>query len=280
MTEDQRTTGHPSHEGAPSAAEAAARMLARLTDLLRASLQTQASLAKQSVDLSWATLVGDLDRTSANTAYVESVTREGARYWRTVGELGVDYASALVTLGQSMSTTVLREVAAAGRKPDTRHASGVRAASAGSTAHDMRPEGTGAQTTYPRTSEAGSSGAPDHVGGARRITVSLRGSVGHRAEGTITVANQHPRPRRIQLSAGNLVDSSGAVVNAALDISPTTLTVPSGQERPVSLGIDLDAASFSAGNQYSCTVVVSGGDEATIEVGLQVSASRRRPKPA
>ncbi|MDQ1539097.1 MAG: hypothetical protein QOE58_3490, partial [Actinomycetota bacterium] len=49
------------------------------------------------------------------------VTRESARYWRTVGELGVDYATDLVTLGRSVSTTVLREISAAGRKRGTRH---------------------------------------------------------------------------------------------------------------------------------------------------------------
>ena len=273
MTEDQRTAGHPSHAGTPSAAEAAAQALARLADLVRASLQTQASLAKQSVDLTWATLVGDLDLTSANEAYVESVTREGARYWRTVGELGVNYASDLATLGKSVPVTVLREVATAGRKPGKPHTSSATGASTGPTSHHRAPEEGGAQTRHSRASAAGSSGTPDdHDGSGRRVAVSLRGSVGQRAEGTITVANQHPRPRRIQLSAGDLVDSQGAALSAALDISPTTVTVPSGQERSVSLGVDLDVASFTAGQRYSCTVEVSGGDEATIEVTVEVSA--------
>jgi hypothetical protein len=101
--------------------------------------------------------------------------------------------------------------------------------------------------------------------------VHLAGSLGERAEGTITVANQHPRTRRIQLSAGTLADSTGAAVGGSLDVSPTTVTVPSGQERSVKLGVDLDGTHFSAGKRYSGTVEVSGGDEATIEVSIEVS---------
>ena len=48
--------------------------------------------------------------------------------------------------------------------------------------------------------------------------------------------------------------------------------MPSGKERPVSLGIDLHSELFSAGKRYSCTVEVTGGDEATIGVTIEVSA--------
>ena len=271
MTEDQQTAGPRSRAGSPSAAEAARQLLSRLAELARTSLQTEASLAKQTVDLTWGTLIGDLDRSNANKAYVESVTRESARYWRTVGELGVDYASELVTLGKSVSTAVLREVAAAGRKPGTRHTTGSPAAATESTPHHVMPEWGSSQATYSPTSDGPLSGPPDPEVGGRRVSVRIRGSVGERAEGTITVANLHPRPRRIQLSAGGLVDSTGAAVGASLDVSPTTVTVPSGQERSVNLGVDLDGAKFSAGERYSCTVEVSGGDEATIEVSVEVS---------
>ena len=88
----------PSTTTTTTAAAAAEQTLARLADLARAAVQTQASLAKQSFDLARGTLSGDLDRTSAGKAYVEAVSREGARYWRAVGELGVDYATDLVAL--------------------------------------------------------------------------------------------------------------------------------------------------------------------------------------
>jgi hypothetical protein len=272
MTEDQQAASHPSQADPPSAATAAARALSRLADFARTTLQTEASLAKQSAELTWATLAGNLDRTSANKAYVESLTREGSRYWRAVGELGFDYATELVALGKSVSTTVLREVAEAARRPGTGHTSGFAADSSAPTAQHVKPEGGGPQSTYSWTSDGPSSEVHDHGGSGRRVEVSLLGSVGGRAEGTITVANQHPRPRRIQLSPSDLVDSAGAVVGASLEVSPSTITVPSGQERSVSLGIALDAASFSAGSHYSCTVDVTGGDEATSEVSIEVRA--------
>lgn len=266
MTDERTSTS----TAAATAAKASEQAMARLADLARTTLQSQASLAKQSIDLARGTMSGDLDRTSAGKAYVEAVSREGARYWRAVGELGIDYATDLVALGKSVSTTVLREMAAAGRKPGTGHTSGARAGSAESARDHVMPEGGGPQTTYSRSSDGPSSGVPDHDASRRRVKVRLRGPVGGRAEGTVTVANQHPRPRRILLSAGDIVDSSGALVGAGLDVSPTTVTVPSGKERPVTIGIDLDAASFSAGEQYSCAVEVSGGDEATIEVTVDV----------
>jgi hypothetical protein len=214
-------------------------------------MQTQANLARQSVDLTWATLAGSLDRASANRAYVESMTRESARYCREAGRLGVDCATDLVAFAKSVSTTVLRGVAASGRKLSTRPPAGVT-------------EGAPSVRLAPSL--------PDQPECGRLVEGILQGPVGGRAEATIMVANLHPRPRRIQLSAGNLVDSQGALVGADLDISPTTVTVPSGQERPVSLGVNLDETSFWAGQQYSCTVDVSGGDEARIELSIEVSA--------
>ncbi len=268
MTDERASTT----TAAATAAKAAEQALARLADLARTTLQTQASLAKQSIDLARGTMSGDLDRTSAGKAYVEAVSREGARYWRTVGDLGIDYATDLVALGKSVSTTVLHEMAAAGRKPGTRHTSGASAGSWETASDHVMPEGGGPQTTYSRSSDGASTGGPDQEAGRRRVKVRLQGPVGGRAEGTVTVANQHPRPRRILLRAGDIVDSSGAVVGAALEVSPTKVTVPSGKERPVTIGVDLAAASFSAGEQYSCAVDVSGGEEATIEVTIDVSA--------
>lgn len=246
-------TAHPGHAGSAatqSVAEAAKQAFSRVAELARTTLQTEASLAKQSVQLTWEVVAGDLDRASANKAYVESVTREGARYWRAVGELGLDFANDLVGLGKVLSTTVLRETAAAGRKPGTRHKSNATAGSTRSTRQHSRPE----------------------RGSRRLVEVSLHGSVGGRAKGTVTVANKHPRPRRIQLIPGDLLDSAGVAIAGKLDASPASVTVPSGKERSVSLGVDLDEASFSAGKRYFGTVEVSGGDEATIEVTIIVNA--------
>jgi hypothetical protein len=131
MTNATQATGYRNPPVSPSAAAAAAQALSRLTELVRTSMQTQASLTRKSVDLAWTTVVGGIDRTSANRAFVESVTRESARYWRTVGELGVDYASDLLILGRSASTTVVRGVTAAGRLAGSRRSAWAQATSAG-----------------------------------------------------------------------------------------------------------------------------------------------------
>ena len=73
--------------------------LARITELARQALQSQASLAKQSLELGRAALAGDVDRSSSSRAYLDAVGREGSRYWREAGALGIDYASELMALG-------------------------------------------------------------------------------------------------------------------------------------------------------------------------------------
>jgi hypothetical protein len=257
MTETPWTPNQQGNEATQPAAMVAAQALSRLTDLARIVLQTQLSLARQTVDITWGSLVGDLDRVIANKSYAESVTREGARCWRTVGELGFHYATDLMSLGRNVSSTVLRELVAAGR----------RTAAAARGPYSGEPDAREPDSGEPETGEPNGS-EPD--GSERRVDVRLRGSVGQRAEGTIMVANQHPRPRRIQLSAGDLVDATGAAIAAAVKISPTTLTVTSGQERLVRIEVDLDDASFTAGQWYSCAIDVSGGDKATIDVTVQV----------
>jgi len=177
MTEDLRTAIRP-NAGFPSATAAGAQALSRLTDLARKSLQIQASLARQSVDLTWATLAGDLDRTSANKAYIESVGRETVRYWRTMAELGVDYATDLVTLGKSVSTTVLREVAAASHRRGAQRQADTIPGSTDSTADLMPPEVREPQRTLLLASSRPSfraSDASDASGPNSDLTAAGRG---------------------------------------------------------------------------------------------------------
>lgn len=116
-------TGHHvpgSSSDSPTVTSAASQAMSRLTELAKTSLRVQGSLARQSVDLTWGTVVRDLDRVSANRAYVSSVARESARYWRTVGEVGVDCAGDLISVGRSLTVSILHTIAAAGRVARTR----------------------------------------------------------------------------------------------------------------------------------------------------------------
>lgn len=229
--------------------------VARLGDLARQALRSQTSLLKQSVVLTRATLSGELDRATASKAYVEAVSREGAKYWRAFGALGIDYASDLVALGSRVTETILADTARAGGHTHQ------RAGGFGS-GHDGTA-GTRGPTATPSSDATGAATG-------RHVTVTLRGPLGGRAEASVSVANKHPRGRRVQLSAGDLTDAGGSPVGAALEVVPTRVTVPAGQERAVTVGVELSPEQFTAGGHYTGTVEVSGGDEATLDVLVEV----------
>ena len=221
--------------------------LSRITELARQALQAQATLAKQSLELGRATLSGDVDRSSAGRAYLDAVSREGARYWREVGALGLDYASELLALATRSAARVVSEASAAGSRGRDHRAT--RGSSAGG----------------PPPAE----GAPD---GTRRSAVVLRGVLGQTAQATVTVVNRHTRARRVELTPSDLRDPGGALVAARLRVDPEHVTVPAGGDHPVRLEVDLDAADAAVGDRYEGTVEVSGGDEATLEVTVEVVA--------
>src|SRR5689334_1899422 len=88
--------------------------LARITELARQALQSQSTLAKQSLELGRAALSGDVDRSTAGKAYLDAVSREGARYWREAGALGLDYASELMALGTRSAARIISDASTAG----------------------------------------------------------------------------------------------------------------------------------------------------------------------
>ena len=221
--------------------------LARITELARQALQGQANLAKQSLELGRAALAGDVDRSTTGRAYLDAVSREGARYWQEVGALALDYATELMALGTRTAGRVLSETRAAGTGSRTHRAAG----------------GNG---SAPRAPE------PAATTGARRSAVVLRGVLGQTAVGTVTVVNRHSRPRRVELEATPLRDVSGAEVAATLAVDPDRVTIPPGEEHQVRLEVDLDPATSSVGDRYDGTVEVSGGDEATLDVTVEVVA--------
>ncbi|GAB3439598.1 hypothetical protein GCM10027517_13130 [Phycicoccus ginsengisoli] len=224
--------------------------LARITELARAALQAQANLAKQSLELGRATLSGDVDRSSAGRAYLDAVSREGARYWREVGALGLDYAGELMALGTRSAARVVSEASAAGARGRERTAAPRR--------------GTAQGQAAPEAEEA--------VGASRRSAVVLRGVLGQTAQATVTVVNRHARARRVELTPSDLRDATGALVAAQLRVDPDHVTVPAGGDHPVRLEVDLDTSDAAVGDRYEGTVEVSGGDEATLEVSVEVVA--------
>lgn len=214
--------------------------LARLTELARQALSAQADLARASLVLGRATLAGGANRSGAGRAYLEALGREGARYWQDLGALGLDYASEVLALQTRAAARVVREATAAS------HHGG-----AGQPPGAATEEGTG----QPR---------------ARRARIHLRGVVGQTAQGTVTVRNNHARARRVVLTAGQLTDSAGVVVVPTLRVEPSRVTIPPGEEHLVRIAVDLDAEDVVAGATYVGVVEVTGGDEATLEVSVEV----------
>jgi hypothetical protein len=228
--------------------------LARITELARQALQSQATLAKQSLELGRATLAGDVDRSTTGRAYLDAVSREGARYWREVGALGLDYASELMALGTRTAARVISDTSAAG--------SGARA----------RRRDPGGGDSSGRGGDSAMPAVPDADVSARRSAVVLRGVLGQTAQATVTVVNRHARTRRVELTPSDLHDVTGALVATTLRVDPEHVTIPAGGDSQVRLEVDLDAADVRVGDRYDGTIEVSGGDEATLEVTVEVVA--------
>jgi hypothetical protein len=241
-------------------ASASDETLTRITELARQALQAQASFARQSLELGRATLAGDVDRTSAGRAYLDAVTREGARYWREVGVLGLDYAGDLVALGSRTAARIISETSAAGARSGGRREPNRQR---GSAADDASESGPASSTM---ASTAGEST------GARRVPVTLRAAPGETARALVTVANKHPRPRRVLLRPSELRDLAGTAIAVALTVDPDQVTIPAGGEQQVQLAAELVADLVQPGERYLGTVEVSGGDEATLDVTVEVAS--------
>jgi hypothetical protein len=226
---------------------AADETLARITELARQALQSQASLAKQSLELGRATLSGDVDRSSSSRAYLDAVSREGARFWREAGALGLDYASELMALGTRSAARIISDATTAGAGPSVRR-----------TTAQTRPG------TAPPASPVEDDGGP-------RSRVLLRAAVGQTAQASVTVVNRHPRARRVELEPSDLRDATGTVVAVTLRVDPDHVTIPAGGEYQVRIEADLDERVVQPGERYVGSVAVSGGDEATLEVTVEVA---------
>jgi HSP20 family molecular chaperone IbpA len=88
----------------------------------------------------------------------------------------------------------------------------------------------------------------------------------------VTVANKHPRTRRVVLRPSELRDLGGTAIAVALTVDPDQVTIPAGGEEQVQLSAELAADLVQPGERYVGTVEVSGGDEATLDVTVEVAS--------
>lgn len=224
--------------------------LGRWVDVARESWQAQVGAVRSSLHVARSAATGRLDPVAATRAYVRGAFNGAERYWRDASRLGAEHALGLARAGQQAVADLLDEVAAARRRP-AGHPTGRAAAAAAPTAAGPRAA-SGAEPATASTSST----AP---------ALTLHGRLGERAAGSLTVANRHPRARRVELRAGTVVDADGAdVVGAVLDLDPTRTTVPAGGEAVVALSLELVPGLFTVGENYLVTVEVRGGDDATV----------------
>jgi hypothetical protein len=98
--------------------------------------------------------------------------------------------------------------------------------------------------------------------------VALHAPAGKIATATITVANKHPRARRISLSAGPIRGVGGSELDARIIVEPRQVTVPAGEESTVLLSLEVTANTFAPGATYRSAIEISGGEEATVSVQI------------
>lgn len=252
--------------------------LARITELAREAMAAQASFARQSIELGRATLSSEVDATTAGRAWFDAVSRESARYWKEVGALGLDVAGSLVAISSRSMARVISDTRAASRTQPRRPSSGTATGAPAGTSTGAPPHTSTGSTTGSESegivlsaasrdeAAAPDTGEPD----VRRAAVTLHGRPGETATGTVTLANSHPRARRVLLSAGRLQPDTGRHVSLELRLDPEGVTIPAGADHDVQLEVDLSPEVVRTGERYVGVIEVTGGVEAVLDVAVVV----------
>ena len=246
--------------------------LARLGELARRTLQAQADAAKQSIELGRAVLSPGADPGATGRAWAEAVGREGARYWREVGTLGMDVAGQVLTIGSRSVARVLGETQAAVDRTRGQRASGGSGGSAGSAGsahaadhHHAEEPATGGPAAERRSAAADGAGSP-----APQVAVGLRAAPGGTAIGTVVLANQHPRARRVVLTPGEVLREPARDGALPVRVDPAGVTIPAHGEQTVTVEVDLPEEVVHSGERYVGEIQVTGGVEAVVDVVVDV----------
>jgi hypothetical protein len=212
-------------------------VLIRLVEVTRDAVGAQARLSQEITELSRAAWTNQEDRRPMSKAYLESVRRESERYWQGFSELSFTYAEDLIQLGSDIGSAVVDDLRSAMRPAPVR-----------------RDSRSGSESTR----------VPAEV--------TMSGALGSTAFALVTVANRHPRARRITVTPSAVVDSKGEFVDAQIEADPATVTVPPGQQADVALSVVLSDLALQAGQDYSATIEVAGGEEATVPLLIHVNS--------
>jgi hypothetical protein len=108
-----------------------------------------------------------------------------------------------------------------------------------------------------------------------RVSLTLAGTVGGTASGTVTVANTRDRPADLSFMAGPLVDISmpdAPGLQPSFTFNPGTVRLEPGAESTIGVLLPLDADRFTAGHEYHGKITVLGGDGTQLDVTLRAVA--------
>jgi hypothetical protein len=213
-------------------------------DAGRETLQAQLAVGRAGVTLARAVLKGDLDAAGAGRTYTQALQREGDKYWRAAAKLSASYARELAKLSTQTAQDLLNDVRSAPTPAP------------GATRDFGQPQ------RGPTRSDAPASSAP---------AVYLRGPLGGRTTDSFVVTNRNPRPRRIELAPGPVVDGHGQEVpGIALELEPPRVTLAPGQEAVIVVAVDLVRDALVTGGIYHADISVTGGEQATVACTIAV----------
>ncbi len=227
---------------------------ARLSRAVQETVAAQLALARHSADLARSTAARDMSGATAAREYLEAVAAEGVRLGTQTVDLGRLYLERVAEVGASLSSSVFRA-----RKTTERDEHKAR---------DTRnpPPADHVVKHSERSQSSGAAETPAKASGS----VALRGPIGGTAEGSVVVANRHPRKRVVHLAADRLCTATGARSPAVLAIEPKRFTVPAGAEHTFRLSVQLRQAEVTSGSILTGALRISGADEATVDVTVRV----------
>lgn len=205
-------------------------------DLASRSLKEQVRVAQRYTDLAQKAGRGDLLQKPAQDDYWRFVSEAPMQYVSNLASLHMNYYGALMDLGRTYHEKFLRQVAgeggAGGAAPSATHAASVAAST-------------------------------------RRVEIELRGAVGEEATRGFVLENKHSEAADIFFLVSDFVGPEGIPpFRADLEFQPARFTLRPGEERVITLRLQLNPALFVAGSRYTATAVVRGYDD--LELGVSV----------
>lgn len=210
----------------------------KIQDLAARSLQDQLRSAQRCNEWVQRFGRGELFKKSVRDDYLRFLNDETADYARNVTSLSVNYFKELIDLNRTYNDSFFEQVLGA-----------------------------------PPTDNAAESPAPRQNRSAevlyRHVEIELRGIVGMEATRTFIIESKRAEVAEISFLVSDFVGAdSTAPFRPQLEFQPARFTLNPGEERVVTLRLQLDSEKFVSGQRYTATALAHGYDD--LELGLVV----------